>query len=157
MNVLCTKWMLYCQRPSFSGLELYASYDWRATAPNMHHGLFSICHFVCISSTYTLWDACNSTTHQKIPLLLRMLLFMLKAAKQLQPTCTSYDPVQTSLSCYFLHKYKWQQNSGCLRLYYNAVTIAFLPKLHPLEIQTEVRHRSCSPATIPVSLHYMYM
>ena len=139
----------------FSGLELYASYDWRDTAPNTHHGLFLIHHFVHISSiTQKPQSACNSTTHQTTPLLLRMLCFMLKAAKQLQPT--SYGPVQTLLSCCLVHKYEWQQNSGRLQLYYNTVTTAFLPRLHLLEIQTEVRWlTSCRPATIAVSFHYM--
>ena len=91
MNILCMKRMLYYWRSSFSGLELYASYEWRATAPNMHHGLFLICHFVCISSiTRKPWCTCNSTTHQTTPLLPRMLCFKLKAVKQLQPT--SYAP-----------------------------------------------------------------
>ena len=129
--------MIYYQRSSFSGLELCVSHDLWAMAPNTHHSLFLICHFVCISSvTQKPRVACDSITHQMTPLLLRMLCLMLKAAKQLQPT--SYSPVQTSLSCYFVHKYEWQQKSGCLQLYYNTVTTAFLPRLHLLEIQTEV-------------------
>ena len=47
-------------------------------------------------------------------------------------------------------------NSGCLRLYYNTVTTAFLPRLHIIEIQTEVQLTSCHPEAIAVSLHYMY-
>ena len=65
------------------------------------------------------------------------------------------QPIQTSLSCYLVCKYEWQQNSGHLRLYYNTVTIVFLPRLHPSEGQTEVRLMSCHPAAIVVSLHYM--
>ena len=146
--------MLYYQRSSFSGLVLHASYDWRATAPNIYPSLFPISHFECISSiTWKPQGVCNSSTHQTTPLLLRMICFMLKVAKQLQPT--SYGPVQTSLSCYFVCKYEWQQDSGCLWLYYNTVTTIFLPSLHRLEIKTEVRLTSCCPAAISVSLHYM--
>ena len=129
---------MYYQRPSFSGLELYANYNWRATTPNTHHSLFLRHNFVRISSiTLKPQGACNSTTHKMTPVLSRMLCFMLKPAKQLQPT--NYGAVQRSLSCYFVHTYKLQQNSGLLRLHYNTVTNTFLPRLHRLEIQTEVR------------------
>ena len=154
-NVLCLKWMLYYRKPSFSGLELYASYDLWATTPNMPHGLFSTHHFVCISSiTWKPWDACNSTTHQMNPLLPRIPCFMVKAMKQLQPI--SYGPVQTLLSCTFVHKHEWQ-NSGLLWLYHNTVATAFLPSLHLLEIQTEVWLTSVA-AVQPLSwifFHYM--
>ena len=40
----------YYQR-SFSGLELHAGYDWQARAPNTHHGLLPLYHFVRISTT----------------------------------------------------------------------------------------------------------
>ena len=84
---------------TFSGLKLHASYDWQATAPNTHHCLFLIHHFVHISSiTQKPWCACNCVTHQTNLLLPRMPCFMLQVAKQLQPT--SYGPIQTSLSCY---------------------------------------------------------
>ena len=52
--------------------------------------------------------------------------------------------------------YEWQQNSGFIKLYYNAVTIALLYRLHLLEGKTEVRLTSCCPAAIAVSLHYMW-
>ena len=111
--------MLYYQRSSFSGLGPHTSYDWWAMAPSTHHSPFPICHFVHISSiTQKPRGACNSTTHQTTPLLPKMLCFMLKIAKQLQPT--SYSPIQTSLFSYFVRKYKWQQNLGCLQLYYTS-------------------------------------
>ena len=46
---------------------------------------------------------------------------------------------QTLLSCCFVHKYEWQQHWGCLWLYYNTVTTAFLPGFHVIEILPEVR------------------
>ena len=55
---------------------------------------------------------------------------------------------------YLLRKYEWQQNWGRLQLYYNTVTIAFLPRLHLSGVQTEVRLTSCHPPAIMVSLHY---
>ena len=61
--------------------------------------------FLLISSvTPKLQGTCNSTTHHMTALLPRMLSFMLKVAKQLQPS--SYGPVQTSLSSYFVYKYE---------------------------------------------------
>ena len=39
--------------------------------------------------------------------------------------------------------------SGCLRLYYDTITTAFLPRLHLLEIQTEVQLMSCVPVASP--------
>ena len=47
-------------------------------------------------------DTCNSTTLQTTPLLPRILLFVLKAAQQSQPT--SCGPVHASLSSFFVHK-----------------------------------------------------
>ena len=154
MNVLHMQWMLYYGRSSFYGFELHASYEWWTTAPNMHHGLFPICHFVPISSiTRKPQGAYNSTSHQMTSLPPRMLCFMLKVAKQLKPT--SYRPIQTLLSCYFVSKYKSHQNPGCVRLCYNRVTTTFLPRLHFLEIQNEVWLTSCHPAAIAVSLNNM--
>ena len=37
-------------------------------------------------------------------------------------------PIQTTLSCYLVCKYECQQNSESLRLYYNTLTISFLPR-----------------------------
>ena len=62
-------------------------------------------------------------------------------------------PIQTLLSYYFEHKYKWQHNSGCQWLYYSTVMIAFLPSLHLSEVQTEVQLMSCCSVAIAVSLH----
>ena len=69
-------------------------------APNTHHCLFLIHHFVHIWSiirkpwhAYSLY---NCGKHQTTPLLLRMLSFMLEMAKELQPT--SKSPVQTLMS-----------------------------------------------------------
>ena len=135
----------YYRRLLYSRLELHVSNDWRATASNTQHALFPICHFLLISSiTGKPRVAYNSTTHRTTSLPLRMLCFMLKAANRMQST--SYGPVQISLSCCLVHKYKWQQNSGQLRLYYNTVTTAFLTKLHLLDIQIDVRLMSCHPA-----------
>ena len=107
------------RKPFFSGVELYVSYDWWATAPNMHHSLFLICHFVHISSiTPKLQSACNSSTYKMTPLLLRMLCFVLKAAKQLQTT--RYSPVQMLLSFVVLCNNKWQQNPWHPQLYYTS-------------------------------------
>ena len=113
------KWMQYYQRSAFSSLELHVIYEWWTMTPNMHHSLFPIHHFVHTSSiTRKPWGACNSTTDQATSLLLRMVCSILKVAKQLQPT--SYSTVQTLLSSYFVHKYKWQQNLEHLRLYYTS-------------------------------------
>ena len=149
MNVLCTKQMLYYRRPSFSVLELYASYDWWATAPNTHHGLFSIHHFVRISSiTWKPWGACNSTRHQTTPLLQRMLCLMLNAAKLAVATYKLRSRANIAVLLYCAQ----------VRMTTNlraptTVTTAFLPRLHVSEIQIEVRLTSCCPATIAVSLH----
>ena len=91
-----------------------------------------------ISITRKPRGACNSATHQTTPLLPKMLWFMLKAANQLQPA--RYGPVQTSLSCYFVHMYEWQQNWG--RLSNNCCPT----KVASLKIQTEVPLTSCGAA-----------
>ena len=49
-DVLPIKQLLYYQRFLFSVIELYVRYDQWLMAPNMHHNLFLIRHFVC---TYT--------------------------------------------------------------------------------------------------------
>ena len=110
------------------GLDLCASYDWWAIDPNTHLSLLSIHHFVHISSrTRKPWGVCNSTTYQMTSLLPRMLCFILKTAKQLQPTNRS--PIQASLSTCFVCKYPLQQNPGSLGHIMNQTT-AFLPRLH---------------------------
>ena len=84
MNAILSKIFLFWYR-ALCKLWL-ASY-----VPNTHHGLFSIHHFVCISSVIRKpQDVCTSTTHQMTPVLPLMLCFMSKAAKQLQ--LTSYGP-----------------------------------------------------------------
>ena len=118
-NVLHMKQMLYYRRSCFSGLEMHVTYHSQAMVPNTQHSLFLIHHFVLISFiTRKSWGTCNSTTPLMNPLLLRMHCFRLKAAKQLQTT--SCGPIKTLLSCYLVRKYEWQQNSGCLRLYYTS-------------------------------------
>ena len=119
-SVLHTKRMRYYRRSSFSGLELHANYDWRATAPSTHHHIFLISHFVRISSiTPKPQGDSNSTTHQATPLIPTIACFMLKTANRLQST--SYGPVRTSLSGCFVCKYEWQQNLRRLRLYYASI------------------------------------
>ena len=50
VNNLYSKQLLYCQRFSFSWLELHASQDLEVMDTNMRQDLFPIHHFVC---TYT--------------------------------------------------------------------------------------------------------
>ena len=91
------KWLLYYWRLSSSSLELHTNYDWRAMAQNTHCGLFPICDFVHI------WS--------------RMFCFMLKAAKQLQPT--NYGPTHILYCLVILYASTHrQQHSGRLWLYY---------------------------------------
>ena len=95
----------------FAPLEIFSTWN-----PGC---LFPIHHIVLISNiTWKVWVFCNSATHQMAPLLPRMHYFMSKAAKKLQPT--SYSHLHTSLSCYYVCKYVWQQNSGHLWLYYTS-------------------------------------
>ena len=66
MKVLDMQRMLYYQKSSFSGLELQASYDWQATAPN-HHGLFPIhgsqyIHFKVPLAAWHSKETCSSMT-----------------------------------------------------------------------------------------------
>ena len=101
MNVLssCIKWMLYHRRPSFSGLELYASYDdWQCTTPKhtLQSPQFAI--LFRIPSTCITWkphSAYNSITYQMTPVLLRMLCIKLKATQSihnLQATALHQHP-----------------------------------------------------------------
>ena len=86
------------------------------------------------------------------PLLLRMLYFMLKVAKQLQPTC--YNSVQAQLSGYFCAS----TNDNNTQDTYDCVThqtTTFLPSLHLVEVQIEVQPISCCPAAIVGSLNYI--
>ena len=46
MNVSHVKRMLYYQRGFFSGLELYASHDWRVMIQNKHYSHIVRRHFV---------------------------------------------------------------------------------------------------------------
>ena len=91
MNIVHTKQLVYYQRCLFSGLEMHTSNNWWATVPNMHHGLCTTCHLIvrisCI--TQNSWDACNSITLLKTPLLPRMLYFCWKqqSSYNLQATC----------------------------------------------------------------------
>ena len=145
--------MLYCRRSYFSGLQLcelwLASYGPTHASQSLSDTPF--CAYFkynskntrCLQVYYTPND--SSTAEDA--------LFYVKSSKAV--ATYKLRPVQTSLSCYFVCKYEWQQNSGRLWLYYNTVTIAFLLWLHLLEGQTEVWLTSCHPAAIAVSLHYM--
>ena len=154
MNVLHMQQILYYWRPSFSGLELHASYDWRVMTPNTHHGLFPVsCHFVCISSiTRKLQVTCKSIVQQVTPLLPRMFCFMLKAAVSYSQQATApYKHCCLVVLCTSTNDSKTQGAYDCTC----TATTTFLPRLHLLEIQTEVQLRSCHPVTIPESLHYI--
>ena len=145
--------MLYYQKSSFSGLQLCASYDYWATAPNMHHCLFTTHHFVHISSIARKTRvACKSITYQMTSLLLRMLCFTSKVAKRLQPT--RYSLYRHHCLVVWCVSTNGNTTQGALQLHYNTVTITFLPWLHLSERQTEVRLTSCCAAAIAVSLHY---
>ena len=95
----------------------------------MHCGLFPIHHFVHISSiTHNSWGVCNSTTQQMTPLLPRMLHFMLKAAKPLQPT--SYDPYIHCclvILCASMYNNKTQGAYDCTVTH---ETTTLLPRMH---------------------------
>ena len=151
-NILCTKRMLYMyfRRPFFSGIELYVSYDWWATAPNTHHSLISIHQFARISSiTWKPQGACNSTTHLTTPLLPSMLRFMLKVAKQLQ--LTSYGPMQTSLPCYLCAI----KNDNKTLVTYDCSThqtTASLQECISVQVHSKVRLTSFHPDIIPLQL-----
>ena len=57
------KWLLYSQRHSFCGLELYERSNWRVMAPNIR--LYLWYNLVCILQTHTY----DCTAHQKMALL----------------------------------------------------------------------------------------
>ena len=107
--------------------------------------IFLISHFVQISTiTRKSRSACNSTTQLPTTRLLqRMLRFMLKAAKRLQPTL-SYGTVHTLLSSYSVRNYEWQHNSGLLRRYYTP-NDRFSTTMHLLQLQSKVRLTSSRP------------
>ena len=148
-NVLHMQRIRYYWRSSFSGSELRASYgpkhaSWSLSGtPFCAYFKYNSKTMGCLQLYYTPND--SSTTENA--------LFHVKSGKavatyKLRP-CTN---ITVLLFCV---QVEWQQNSGHLQVYYNTVTTTFLPKLHLLEIQTEVRHTSCCPAAITVSLHYM--
>ena len=99
----------------------------------------------CLQLYYTPND--SSTTEDA--------LFHVKSCKTVA-TYKLWPRANIVLSCYFVHKYEWQQKSGRLRLIIHQTT-AFLPRLHLLEVQSMVCLTSCHSTTFTVSLHYMYI
>ena len=92
--------------------ELHTSFDWWAMA---------LVHLAAFN--FTAWTP-------KTPLLRKTVLFMLKAAKHLQPIMYKLrsHTVYTSLSCYFVHKYV-EKNLGYLWLYLTSNTLFITNKV----------------------------
>ena len=80
--------------------------------------------------------------HKTTPLLQRMLLFMLKAGKHLQPT--SYSPVHTSLSIILCASMQDNKTQGTYD-YTTHQTTALPPRMYLLEVQSELQLTSHHP------------
>ena len=151
---VCTKQMLYCLRSSFSGLELHASYDWWAKVPNMHRSLFLICQFMQIPSITRKPQVPASLLHTKWLFYYRGCFVHVKSGKavatyKLQPCI--------KIAVYLFCVHTSTNDNKTQGAYYCIMhqTTTFLPRLHLLEVQSEVRLTNCRPAAIAMSLHYM--
>ena len=80
----------------------------------------------CLQLYYTPYD--SSTTEDA--------LFYVRSCKAV--ATYKLRPCANIAVLLFFAQVRMTKKSGCLRLYYNTVTTALLPRLHFLEIQTEV-------------------
>ena len=126
-NVLHIKQLVYYQRCSFLNLEWHVSYDWRVLAPNTHHSLFLIHHFVhtCLTWKLQVVHVYGFSTYWPTALISETFLLWFKVACEIQ--LESYGPrpalqsfAASTLRAYCKHK---QNNRGA----YNFTTLQSTP------------------------------